>query len=244
MEDQWQIGRLERVDIRQIWAKEADDFTPWLAQHLCLLGEAIGMELELEAVEKTIGAFRADILARDVQTQKWVLIENQLERTDHCHPGQIVAYAAGLEVRTIVWIATEFTQDHRGALDWLNKISGGRVQCFGIHLEVWRIGTALAPTFTTISRPILTVVKKGNPTRTSLRIHAVFDKGKCIYDCLNENPAMTIRDIQRKAEARGYTISAAYISETRKAFFAERTIQVSEGTIIEAEEPLTEAAQA
>ena len=78
-----QLGRLEKVDLRDIWFDEARDFTPWLAQesNIALLGEAIGIELEIEAQEKGVGPFYADVLCKDVATDRWVLIENLLERT-------------------------------------------------------------------------------------------------------------------------------------------------------------------
>ena len=86
------LGRLEHVELRAAWASESGDFTPWLAQeeNIRLLGEAIGIELEIEAQEKNVGPFRADILCKDVANGSWVLIENQLERTDHTHLGQLI----------------------------------------------------------------------------------------------------------------------------------------------------------
>lgn len=93
------LGRLEHVSLRDIWKTEAGDFTPWLAQthNLAILGETIGLDLEVEAQEKSVGPFRADILCRETATDAWVLVENQLERTDHTHLGQLVTYAAGLD---------------------------------------------------------------------------------------------------------------------------------------------------
>ena len=104
------LGTLEQVDLRSIWTTEDGDFTPWLAQedNLRQLGDAIGIELELEAQEKTVGPFRADILCKDSADGTWVLIENQLERTDHTHLGQLITYAAGLHAVTIVWISSNF----------------------------------------------------------------------------------------------------------------------------------------
>src|SRR4051794_34639727 len=92
------LGRLEKMELRGVWLKEADDFTPWLAreENIALLGEAVGLTLEVEAQEKDVGPFRADILCKDTATGSWVLIENQLERTDHNHLGQLLTYAAGL----------------------------------------------------------------------------------------------------------------------------------------------------
>src|SRR4051812_12186698 len=90
------LGQLERVALRQAWPNEASNFTPWLAEenNLAQLGEAIGLQLELEGVEKQVGSFSADILAKDITTQQWVLIENQIAPTDHSHLGQLLTYAA------------------------------------------------------------------------------------------------------------------------------------------------------
>ena len=88
-----------------------------------MLGNTIGIELELEAQEKAVGPFSADILCKDTSDGSWVLIENQLERTDHTHLGQLLTYAAGLQAVTIVWIALRLTEEHRAALDWLNEIT-------------------------------------------------------------------------------------------------------------------------
>ncbi len=151
-----QLGRLERVDARTIWANEATHFTPWLAntENLVLLGEAIGIELEHEATEKSVGPFSADILCKDTVNGNWVLIENQLERTDHKHLGQLITYASGLKAVTIVWIANPFTEEHRSALDWLNEITDEKFNFFGLEVELWRIGDSnVAPKFNVVSKP-------------------------------------------------------------------------------------------
>lgn len=150
------LGRLERIDLRMAWQSEAIDFTPWLAHesNIALLGETLGLELELEAQEKNVGLFRADILCKDTATGAWVLIENQLERTDHSHLGQLLTYASGLEAVTIVWIAESFTDEHRAALDWLNEITNDRFNFFGLEVELWKIGDSQpAPKFNIVSKP-------------------------------------------------------------------------------------------
>ncbi len=150
------LGRLKKVDPREVWSNEADDFTPWLAEdtNLRLLAETIGLELDFEALEKDVGPFRADILCKDAATGDWVLIENQLERTDHTHLGQLLTYAAGLDAVTVVWIANPFTEEHRAALDWLNSITGSEINFFGLEIESWQIGESLvAPKFNIISKP-------------------------------------------------------------------------------------------
>jgi hypothetical protein len=144
------------VDLREVWQNEAEDFTPWLAgeENVALLGDAIGLDLEVEAQEKDVGPFRADILCKDTATSNWVLIENQLERTDHTHLGQLLTYAAGLQAVTIVWIAQRFTEEHRATLDWLNEITDDRFNFFGLEIELWRIGTSpVAPKFNIVCKP-------------------------------------------------------------------------------------------
>lgn len=150
------LGRLTRVELRDIWMSEATDFTPWLAreENLAILAETLGIDLELEAQERAVGPFRADILCKDIGSNAWVLIENQLERTDHCHLGQLLTYASGLEAVTIVWIAARFTEEHRSTLDWLNKITDDTFRFFGLEVELWRIGESpAAPKFNLVSKP-------------------------------------------------------------------------------------------
>jgi hypothetical protein len=151
-----QLGRLEKVTLRDIWESESGDFTPWLAgeQNIKLLGDAIGIELELEAQEKDIGQFRADIVCKDTSDGSWVLIENQLETTDHSHLGQILTYAAGLDAVTIVWIAERFTDEHKATIAWLNEIAAEKINFFALEIEVWKIGdSAPAPKFNVVAMP-------------------------------------------------------------------------------------------
>ena len=150
-----ELSRLKPVELRDIWPNEAADFTPWLAEeeNLNLLAETLGLELELEAQERDVGDFRADILCKNDDGSR-VLIENQLEATDHIHLGQILTYAAGLDIHTVIWIAKEFREEHRAALDRLNEITDEHFQYFGIEIKVWQIGdSARAPQFEIVSSP-------------------------------------------------------------------------------------------
>jgi len=152
-----QLGRLERVtDLRSVWESESEKFTPWLADenNLALLGDTIGLELDLETQEKDVGPFRADILCRETANNSWVVIENQLERTDHSHLGQILTYAAGLKAVTVVWIAERFTDEHQATLEWLNEITEDDFSFFGLEIELWRIGDSpIAPKFNIVAKP-------------------------------------------------------------------------------------------
>ena len=157
-----ELGILTKEDIRKIWKDEAKDFTPWLAreENISLLGETIGVVLEVETKEKKVGPFKADILCKEISaneetlTDKWVVIENQLEPTNHIHLGQLLTYAAGLDAVTVVWIAKSFTDEHRAALDWLNEITPEGFSFFGLEIELWRIGDSpMAPKFNVVSHP-------------------------------------------------------------------------------------------
>ena len=150
------LGRLERVDPRTAWTTEDRDFTPWLArpENLKVLADTLDLELEPEARERPVGPFRADILCKEVGSDSWVLIENQLDRTDHRHLGQLLTYAAGLDAATIVWVAKPFVDEHRAALDWLNRITDENFRFFGLEIELWRIGESPpAPRFNVVSKP-------------------------------------------------------------------------------------------
>jgi len=150
------FGRLESVELREYWQREDTHFTPWLArpENIALLGEAIGLELEVLAQEKAVGPFRADIIAQDARSGAQVLIENQLETTDHGHLGQLLTYACGLDAVYIVWIARTFNEEHRATLDWLNEITGEGFHFFGIEIELWRIADSpAAPKFNLVSKP-------------------------------------------------------------------------------------------
>ena len=151
-----ELDYLQSVKLGDVWENEPDDFTPWLAEEESLkqLGETLGMELELEGQELPVGNFRADILCRNTIDGSRVLIENQLMRTDHTHLGQILTYAAGLDIHTVIWIAKEFREEHRAALDRLNEITDENFQWFGVEIKVWRIGDSKrAPQFEILSKP-------------------------------------------------------------------------------------------
>jgi hypothetical protein len=154
--DKQNLGRLTKVELRTYWEREDTHFTPWLAeeQNISLLGDTIGIELEVQEQEANVGPFRADILCRNTSDNTLVLIENQLERTDHTHLGQLMTYAAGLDAVTLVWVVERFTEEHRAAIDWLNRITDEGFHLFGLEIELWRIGDSVpAPKFNLVAKP-------------------------------------------------------------------------------------------
>ncbi len=153
------LGRLVRIDPREIWSSE-EEFNSWLVDNIDILAEAIGMDLEVIEVESEVGEFRVDIIARDLSGEgRIVVIESQLSRTDHEHLGKIITYAAGRNASAVVWISPEFREEHRSALDWLNNLVSN-VMFFGLELEVLKIDN---------SKPAvrLNIVSKPNEWRRS-----------------------------------------------------------------------------
>ena len=148
------LAKIERVDLREAWPNEARDFTPWLAENIDELGEALGMDLELQQTEAAVGDYSLDVLATDLNQNRTVIIENQLEVTNHDHLGKLLTYAAGYDANVIVWLTREFRDEHRAALDWLNQRTGEDTQFFGVVVELWKIGNSLpAPHFSLAAAP-------------------------------------------------------------------------------------------
>ena len=152
-----ELGKVDSVDVRTIWPNEARDFTPWLASRLDLLGDALGMELDLVQQEAGVGDFSLDILAQKRitgETGEKVVIENQLEPTDHSHLGQILTYAAGHDARTVIWVTPFFREEHRAAVDWLNRWTPEEIAFYGVEVSAIRIGESLpAPVFRPVAVP-------------------------------------------------------------------------------------------
>ena len=149
------LSTLTRVPLREAWKHEAGEFTPWLAQpeNLERLADELGLgELVCVATEHRIGDFKLDMLCNDGTDQ--IIVENQLEETDHKHLGQLISYAAGVEAKKVIWIAESFRPEHMAALRFLNENTTEDLAFFGVQVELWRIGdSALAPKFEIIVKP-------------------------------------------------------------------------------------------
>lgn len=149
------LSKLSRVALREAWKNEAAEFTPWLAKadNLNSLADALGLsELVLVATEHWVGDFKLDILCTDGEEQ--VIIENQLDETNHRHLGQILAYAAGVGAKKVIWVAESFRPEHIAAFQFLNDNTTDNLNFFGVQIELWRIDDSpLAPKFEVVVKP-------------------------------------------------------------------------------------------
>lgn len=144
------LGKLEKVEVREVWVHEAHDFSTWLVkpENLALLSEAVEIDIQPLGTEVGIGRFRIDILAEDGNTGYKIIIENQLEATNHDHLGKVITYAAGHDAKYLIWIVKDVLDEHRKAIEWLNEHLDDEIRCFLIRIEVWRIGDSKpAPRF-------------------------------------------------------------------------------------------------
>ena len=137
------LGILETVAPDTIWKNEERDFTPWVAENIAHISTVIGIPLVVEQTEKRVGAYELDIYARVEGSDKAVIIENQLGKTDHKHLGQLLTYAAGLDAAVVIWIAPEATDEHKAAIEWLNKLAKESISFFLLSPEVVKIGNSL-----------------------------------------------------------------------------------------------------
>ena len=156
MTKQYDLGQLETVKLCTIWSSENRDFTPWLSrsENLKILGETIGIELELVETESRVGPFRADIVAEEVGTGRKVIIENQYKTSDHNHLGKTITYAAGKDAQACIWIVEDARDEHRRAVEWLNQHTDSELGFFLVEIQLWKIGNSKpAPYFRVVEWP-------------------------------------------------------------------------------------------
>jgi len=173
------LGTLKTVDLRSVWGHEALDFTRWLAkeENIALLAEELDIDIENIKPEESAGRYSVDILADEVSSKRKVIIENQLEATDHKHLGQILTYASAHDASIIIWIVKDYTEEHKQAIDWFNRHMPEQIAFFLVQIELWQIGSSEpAPKFNIISQPNswaktlknATSSEKGNPSELKL----------------------------------------------------------------------------
>lgn len=148
------LGTLRNINPRVTWKHEDENFTPWLSENLTLLDNALNMNLELVEEQVEVGRYKCDLLCRDTKNGELVVIENQLDAFNHDHLGKALVYTAGLDAKTVIWIAEDFTNEHRKTIDWLNESTNDRFQFFGVQIEVIQIDNSpCAPKFNILIKP-------------------------------------------------------------------------------------------
>lgn len=150
------LGKLKKVNLRDFWKHEAIDFTEWMAQeeNLSLLSDEIGIDIKLIQTEANVGKFNVDILAEEENTGRKIIIENQLELTNHDHLGKLITYASGYDSEINIWIVKEVKDEHKQAIDWLNEHTDEKLNFFIIKMELWQIeNSSVAVKFQVVSKP-------------------------------------------------------------------------------------------
>ena len=150
------LGKLQEIDIREVWTHEQYDFSKWLSaeDNIQELGNVLNLSLTDIETEKFVGSYRCDILCRDEITGRVVLIENQLEQTNHDHLGKILTYASGLDASVVVWVVASARDEHASAIEWLNKHTDDSISFFLLEIHAYRIGNSEpAPQFKIIEQP-------------------------------------------------------------------------------------------
>lgn len=138
------LAKIKNVELRDVWGHEATDFTNWLSkqENLDLLSEEIGLDIKLIQTEANVGRFNVDILAEEEGSGRKIIIENQLESTNHDHLGKIITYASGYDAEIVIWIVKDFKEEHQKAVDWLNEHTDQNISFFLIKLQLWKIGSS------------------------------------------------------------------------------------------------------
>lgn len=206
------LGKIKLIkNLRSIWKNEASDFTNWLAEeeNLQLLGEELGLEISLIQTEANVENFRADILAKEFYTEANVIIENQLECTNHDHLGKIITYASGYDAKYIIWIVRDVREEHTQAIDWLNKHTDEDINFFLLKIELWQIeDSKIAPKFNVICRPnewgkrVKEFIKSGEPTKSQNISYQLWSDFKKYAQ--QQNPKFSLRTPRRQ---HWYTVS-------------------------------------
>lgn len=150
-----ELGMLEEItDLREVWPHEAHDFTPWLAKNIGILGETLGIDIVIEETESAVGDFNVDIYATDAETNKKIIIENQLGDTDHDHLGKLITYASGKDADLVIWMVKKARPEHSAAIEWLNNHTDEGVGFILCEIKLYRIGNSEpAPKFEIVEQP-------------------------------------------------------------------------------------------
>lgn len=150
-----QLGTLKEIsDLRGTWPHEALNFTPWVAENIELLADAVGLEITVEETESSVGDFNVDIYASETGTDRKIIIENQLEETDHDHLGKLITYASGKGADVIIWVVKYAREEHKAAVEWLNNHTDEKIGFFLCEIKLFQIDDSkIAPSFSVVEKP-------------------------------------------------------------------------------------------
>ena len=148
------IGKIIKIDPREIWKYEARHFTPWLAKNIDYLSDVLNMDIAVQTVEGNVGPYFVDIYGEDSSGNK-IIIENQLEKSDHTHLGQILTYLVNLDANIAIWITTNPSEEHQQVIEWLNETTPDNMCFYLVKIEGIKIGgqESVAPLFTVVEGP-------------------------------------------------------------------------------------------
>lgn len=149
------LGTLKEItDLRSIWPHEALNFTPWVAENVDLLADAVGLDITVDETESSVGDFNVDIYASETGTDRKIIIENQLEDTNHDHLGKLITYASGKGADVVIWVVKHAREEHKAAVEWLNNHTDDKIGFFLCEIKLFQIGDSqIAPAFTVVERP-------------------------------------------------------------------------------------------
>lgn len=197
------LGKLEEIkDLRKVWSHEASDFTPWLAEeeNLSLLADAVGLEITLDETESSVGDFNVDIYASETGTDRKIIIENQLEDTNHDHLGKLITYASGKSADIIIWVVKRAREEHRSAIEWLNNHTDDKIAFFLVEIKLYQIGNSeLAVKFEVVEKPNDWTKEIKKQTNTAPSLQARFEYWTAFNDYAFANAEFSKAFNKRKA---------------------------------------------
>ena len=197
------LGKLREIqDLRKVWPHEAQSFTPWLAEedNLALLANTVGLEITLNETESSVGDFNVDIYASETGTDRKIIIENQLEDTNHDHLGKLITYASGKSADIIIWVVKRAREEHRAAIEWLNNHTDENISFFLVEIKLYQIGNSdIAVKFEVVEKPNDWTKEIKRITNNSPTQQARYDYWVAFNDYAFRNAAFSKQFNKRKA---------------------------------------------
>ena len=197
------LGKLKEIkDLRKVWPHEALDFTPWLAEedNLTLLADAVGLEITVDETESSVGDFNVDIYATETGTDRKIIIENQLEDTNHDHLGKLITYASGKSADIVIWVVKRAREEHRSAIEWLNNHTDENIAFFLVEIKLYQIGSSdIAVKFEVVEKPNDWTKEIKRNTSNSPTLQARYDYWVAFNDYAFQNNAFAKQFNKRKA---------------------------------------------